>query len=73
MRWTWAKRRLAFCELTQDGDAEGVFRLQRLPTASEAEEIRYVLGIWKRFEYSPVELARRQERGCRVLDQTIQR
>jgi hypothetical protein len=44
MRWTWAKRRLAFCELTQDGDAEGVFRLQRLPTASEAEEIRYVLG-----------------------------
>jgi hypothetical protein len=43
---------MAFCELTQDGDAEGVFRLQRLPTASEAEEIRYVLGIWKRFEYS---------------------
>ena len=30
-QWTWFKRRLAFCELTQDGDAEGCFRLHRCP------------------------------------------
>jgi hypothetical protein len=63
LRWTWAKRRLSFCEVTQDGDAEGVFRLHQLPTAAEAEEIRSVLGLWKRTEWSPEALARRQQAG----------
>jgi hypothetical protein len=54
---TWIKKRLAFCELTQDGDSEGCFRLHRLPAAAEAEEIRDILGIWKRVEYAPEELA----------------
>jgi len=58
-RWTWAKKRLGFCEVTQDGDSEGCFRLHRLPTPAEAEEIRTVLGIWKKVEWSPEELARR--------------
>jgi hypothetical protein len=61
LRWTWAKKRLAFCEVTQDGDAEGCFRLHQLPTAAEAEEIRDIVGIRKRVEWSPGELVRRQE------------
>jgi hypothetical protein len=34
------KKRLAFCRLTQDGDDEGCFHLDRLPTKNEAETIR---------------------------------
>jgi hypothetical protein len=30
--WTWAKKRLAFCEVTQDGDDEGCLRLREQPT-----------------------------------------
>jgi hypothetical protein len=73
LQWTWFKKRLghrngepAFCELTQDGDSEGCFRLSRLPTPAEAEEIRSVLGIWKKVEWSPEELARRQQWGRRL-------
>jgi hypothetical protein len=64
--WTWVKKRLAFAEVTQDGDCEGVFRLHRLPSFSEAEEIRDVLGIRKRVELAPEELARRQEFSRRM-------
>jgi hypothetical protein len=63
LAWTWVKRRLAFADLTQDGDGEGCLRLARLPTAAEAEEIRDVLGIRKRVFYSPDELERRREHG----------
>ena len=64
--WTWCKKRLAFAELVQDGDSEGVFRLHRLPTAAEAEEVRDIIGIRKRIEMTPEELARRQEAGRRL-------
>src|SRR4029077_18629438 len=47
LQWTWFKKRLAFCELTQDGDSEGCFRLHRLPTPAEAEEVRDIVGIRK--------------------------
>jgi hypothetical protein len=59
LQWTWFKKRLghrngepAFCEVTQDGDSEGCFRLHRLPTPAEAEEIRDIVGIRKRVELS---------------------
>jgi hypothetical protein len=64
--WTAAKRRLAFCELTQDCDAEGCLRLRRLPTPAEAAVIREVLGIRKRTELSPEELERRRTLGKRL-------
>jgi hypothetical protein len=64
--WTWIKKRLAFCEVTQDGDSEGCLRLSRLPTPAEAEVIRDIVGIRKRVEYSPEELARRQQQGKRL-------
>ena len=35
--WKNAKAKLSFCQVTQDGDWEGCLRLDRLPTAAEAE------------------------------------
>ena len=43
--WTNAKRALGFGDLRQDGDEEGVFRLDRLPTPDEGRVIRRRLGI----------------------------
>jgi hypothetical protein len=61
--WTATKRRLAFCDLTQDCDDEGSLRLRRLPTPAEATVIREVLGIRKRAELGPAELERRRALG----------
>src|SRR5262245_11874809 len=58
--WTYTKRRLAFCTLTQDGDDEGTLRLHRLPTDAEATLIRDILGIRKRTEFSPEDQERRR-------------
>lgn len=52
-QWTAHKKRLSFCEVTQDGGQEGVFRLHRLPTSDEAEVVRDIVGIRKRVELSP--------------------
>ena len=47
--WTFAKQRMAsfpgLAQVTQDGDAEGVFRLMRLPPPEEAAEIRRAAAI----------------------------
>jgi hypothetical protein len=63
LAWTWAKKRLAFCRITQNGDDEGILRLDRLPSPEEATEIRDLLGIRKR--YSEAELQARRERGIK--------
>jgi hypothetical protein len=47
-RWTSVKQQLAFAHLTQDGEDEGCFHLDRLPTTAEAGAIRDCLGIRKR-------------------------
>src|SRR5262245_6176448 len=64
--WTYTKRRLAFCRVTQDGEDEGCLQLQQLPTAEQAEVIRDVLGIRKRVELGPEELERRRALGKRL-------
>jgi hypothetical protein len=46
-RWKKAKRILPGT-VTQDGDDEGVLRLDRLPTPAEADTIRDVVGIRRR-------------------------
>jgi hypothetical protein len=43
--WESAKKRLGFGKVTQDGDREGSIVLDRLPSKSEAVEIRDILGI----------------------------
>src|SRR5215510_11391670 len=61
--WTYAKRRLAFCKLTQDAASEGCLRLHHLPTPAQAEEIRQALGIRKKMEVSPETLERLRATG----------
>jgi hypothetical protein len=60
--WTSTKKRLAFCEVTQDCDEEGCLRLHTLPTSEQAIVIRDVLGIQKRREDTPETLARLRAR-----------
>jgi hypothetical protein len=62
-RWTNVKKRLrSFCLLTQDGDDEGCFRLDRLPTPEEAPIIREALGIKQKRHYSPEAIAASTQR-----------
>jgi hypothetical protein len=65
MGWTYAKRALSFAKLMNDGDDEGAFFLDRLPTRSEAETIRRYCAIRKRMELSEESLAQLRERGKR--------
>jgi hypothetical protein len=62
MHWTYTKRQLSFCTVSQDGEDEGCFRLHTLPTLEQASVIRDVLGIRKRTVYAPESLARLQAR-----------
>jgi hypothetical protein len=64
--WTFAKKALAFARLCNDGDDEGGFFLDRLPTKAEAKTIRAYCVITKRPEISAQHRAGLAERG-RVL------
>jgi hypothetical protein len=46
-QWSADKKRLNFCQVTQDGDEEGCLILDRLPTKAEGAIIRDVVGIPK--------------------------
>jgi hypothetical protein len=58
--WSATKARMSFCHVTQDGDDEGCLRLHNLPTPDQAIVIRDVLGIRKRMQFTPDDLARRR-------------
>ena len=55
--WSFAKKDLAFCRLRQDGEDDGYFVLDRLPTEAEAEIIRDKLKIRKKKSMSEEHLA----------------
>ena len=57
--WTHCKKALAFMELVSDGDTEGAFTLDRLPTPEEAVLIRKYCHIRQKVHYSEETLA-----GC---------
>lgn len=63
--WSAVKRRLAFADLRNDGDTEGCFILDRLPTAGEAALIRRDLTIRKRPTFTPEHLQALRERQFR--------
>jgi hypothetical protein len=63
--WTAIKKRLGFCQLTQDCEQEGCLRLHRLPSLGEATVIREMLSIRKRAELGPGEQERRRALGKR--------
>jgi hypothetical protein len=64
--WTYAKRALSFARVTQDGDEEGSFVMDRAPTAEEAKTIRRYLGIAKRPELSAGHVALLRARAKRL-------
>jgi hypothetical protein len=51
--WTNAKKAFSFAQLFNDGDDEGSFVLDRLPTSDEAAVIRHYVGVTKKREVSP--------------------
>jgi hypothetical protein len=53
--------------VTQDREDEGCLRLYTLPTPEQADEIRDLLGIRKRMEFSPDELERKRTSMTRAL------
>jgi hypothetical protein len=61
--WSSAKKMMAFAEVTQDGDDEGLLFLDRLPAAEEAVTLRGKLGITKRREVTEAERRRLAEIG----------
>jgi hypothetical protein len=65
-----AKRGLIFCRLVQDGTGEGIFFLDRLPTAEEAEVIRDILVVPKKREVSEETLERLRASGFGKRPQT---
>lgn len=50
--WSAAKRKLSFCQLRIDGEDEGTYHLDRLPSPAEAKAIRQMMAIRKRRKLS---------------------
>jgi hypothetical protein len=69
--WTLAKAALSFAKVCNDGDDEGGFILDRLPTRAEGEAIRKWCGIAKRKEFSPEDLAALRERGSKLAENRL--
>ena len=61
--WTRAKKALAAARVCNDGDDEGAFIFDRLPTPAEAALIRYYCGIPKKREVGAAELSRLRSQG----------
>jgi len=70
MHWTYTKRRLAFCQLTQDGEDEGCLHLDRLPATAEAEAIRRVIRLRQTMSDSQVDLLRLRMAGKPISRRT---
>ena len=61
--WNRAKQALSFAQLANDGDDEGAFFLDRLPTKAEGEAIRKWCGVPKKKEFTVEKLGELRERG----------
>jgi hypothetical protein len=63
-QWSAVKSAMTpFTDITNDGDREGAFFLDRLPTAAEAETIRRYVGLRKKREDTEEALARLRSSG----------
>lgn len=61
-RWSSVKKELSFMTLTQDGDDEGILRLDRMPTEVEAVKIRKTLNLRKIPNYTPEQIKTLRDR-----------
>lgn len=55
--WNNVKKKLKFMKVHQDGDDEGVLKLERLPTKKEAAEVKKLLKLRKRIVLTEEERA----------------
>ena len=46
--WSSIKKKLNFMVISQDGDDEGILKLERMPSQEEAEIVREMVGLNKR-------------------------
>lgn len=70
-RWSFVKKRLAFCRITQDGDDEGALHLDRLPDTGEADLLREAVGIRQRRHLSPEAVLSLTERLSRSVGRPL--
>lgn len=70
-KWTAVKAKLKFLEISQDGDAEGILKQERMPSQEEAEVIREVLGLRKRPIYTEEYRATLIERGKNLVNKGV--
>jgi hypothetical protein len=52
-RWTSAKRALSFMVVSQDGDDEGILKMDGMPSPDQAAALRKVLGLRKSAPLTP--------------------
>ena len=69
-RWGNIKAQLCFAVLTQEGDDEGIYRLERLPSEAEAGVIRDCLGIRRKRKVT-AETLQRLERARSLLNRPL--
>lgn len=62
--WVRTKKKLNFMIVSQDGDSEGILKLDRLPTSGESTIIRKTGGFTKKREIS-------EDTKKRLVEQTI--
>lgn len=67
-QWNQIKKRLSFMIVSQDGDNEGILKLDRFPTKTEASVIRKIVGLRKKKELSPKHLQILMESGKKSLE-----
>lgn len=58
--WSAIKKRLSFCQVTQDGDEEGCLRLRMLPSPEQAQALRKSFSLPMRPTYSAEVLERKK-------------
>lgn len=70
-KWSAIKAKLKFMEVSQDGDDEGILKLERMPLQEEAEAIREVLGLNKRPELTEEQRAKLVERSFKLRKEGV--
>lgn len=70
-KWSAIKAKLKFMELSQDGDDEGIMKLERMPSYEEAEAIREVIGLNKRPALTEEHRAKLVERGINLTNKGV--
>lgn len=69
--WTSIKKQLSFMIVSQDGDEEGILKLERMPSPREAEVIRKVCGLRARPELTEEERAERSRRSIETINKGV--